>query len=160
MFSLVQLLEIKKNNVLVSLVSIMSISWVMNRLSMYFSGLSRRQTDCLRKFFCFPYSLSFPTSCPLFLEQRLNRIKSFAQECLKCLWVWLCENPFYTSGRFSGKLNSVFLEAVTYSGPTMQELNLHHLLGMWVIEIDWYRLGFSCPAWTERAKGPHPTLQH
>lgn len=138
----------------------MSISWVMYRLSIYFGVLTRRQTACLRKFSCFPCSLSFPTSCPLFSEQHWNGIKSFAQECMKCLWVWLCENPFYTSGRFSGKLSPVFLEAMTCSGPTTQKLNLHHLLGTWVMKIAGYRLGFSCALWTERAQGPHPTLWH
>lgn len=122
----------------------MDISWV----SIYFSVLTRRQTACLRKFSCFPCSLFFPTSCPLFLEQHLNRIKSFAQECLKCLWVWLCENPFYTSGRFSGKLSPVFLEAMTCSGPTAQNVNLHHLLGTSVVEIEGDRFGFSCAPWT------------
>lgn len=136
----------------------MGISWVIYRLRIYFSVLTRRQTACLREFS--PCSLSFPTSCPLFSEQHLNRIKSFAQECLKCLWVWLCENPFYTSGRFSGKLSPVFLEAMMCSGPTMQKLNLHRLLGTRVIKMEGYRLGFACALQREPAKGPHPTLLH
>lgn len=86
--------------------------------------------------------LSFPTS---FSVQHLNRLKSFAQECLKCLWVRLCENPFCASGRFSGKLSPVFLEAMMRSVPTTQKLNLHRLLGTQLIKIEELQTGiFLC----------------
>lgn len=102
---------------------------------------TRKQPDCFREFSLFLFSLLFPTSCPSFSGQHLNRIKSFAQECLKCLWVRLCENPFYTSGRCSGNLSPVFLEAVVCCVPTTQKLNLHHLLGTWLEKLEELQTG-------------------